>query len=72
MEQKAYTEALEAFQAGMDIENNDMMQTLKFNEIVTYEKLGEYKKAAVLMESYLSTYPDDKVAQREYIFLKTR
>ena len=72
MELKSYEEALQAFQAGMNIENNDMMQTLKFNEIITYEKIGEYKKASVLMESYLSTYPDDKTAQREYIFLKTR
>lgn len=72
MELKAYNEALTAFQAGMNVENNDMLQTLKFNEIVTYERLGEYKKAAVLMESYLSVYPDDEAAQREYIFLKTR
>lgn len=67
-----YEEALSAFQSGMTIENNDMMQTLKFNEIVTYEYLGEYKKAAVLMDNYLSTYPDDETAAREYIFLKTR
>lgn len=72
MEMKAYEEALTAFQAGKNIENNDMMQTLRFNEIITYEKLGDYKRAAVLMESYLSVYPDDAAAQREYIFLKTR
>lgn len=72
LEQKAYEEALSAFQAGMNIENNDMLQTLKFNEIITYERLGEYKQAAVLMDNYLATYPDDEVAQREYIFLKTR
>lgn len=72
LEQKAYEEALRAFQAGMNVENNDMMQTLKFNEIITYEKLGEYKQAAVLMDNYLDVYPDDAAAQREYIFLKTR
>ena len=49
-----------------------IMQTLKFNEIVTYERLGEYQTAATLMGSYLSTYPDDEVAKREYSFLKTR
>lgn len=72
MEMGAYEEALAAFQAGMNIENNDMMQVLKFNEIVTYEYLGEYRKAAVLMDSYLTTYPDDEEAAREYTFLKTR
>lgn len=72
MDMGAYEEALTAFQAGMNIENNDMMQTLKFNEIVTYEYLGDYKKAAVLLDSYLSTYPDDGAAKREYTFLQTR
>ncbi len=72
LEMGAYEEALTTFQTGMNIENNDMMQTLKLNEIITYEYLGEYKKAAVLLDNYLSTYPDDEVAAREYIFLKTR
>ena len=49
-----------------------MMQILKMNEIIAYERLGEYKNAAVLMDSYLKTYPDDQEAQREYIFLQTR
>ena len=49
-----------------------MMQVLKMNEIVAYEKLGEYKQAAVLLGNYLKTYPDDETAKREYEFLKTR
>lgn len=49
-----------------------MLQTLKMNEIIAYEHLNEYKKAAVLLENYLKTYPDDEEAQREYIFLKSR
>jgi len=67
-----YESALSSFQAGMKVENNEIAQTLAFNEIIAYEYLGEYKKAAVLMEGYLSTYPDDEAAQREYGFLKTR
>ena len=64
--------ALQAFQTAMQIEDNGMMQTLKMNEIIAYEHLHEYKKASVLMESYLKSYPDDETAQREYLFLKTR
>ena len=56
----------------MKIEDNGMMQILKMNEIIAYERLCDYKKAAVLMESYLKTYPDDEEAKREYIFLQTR
>lgn len=72
IEMKDYEGALEAFQKAMNIENNGMMQILKMNEVVAYEKLGEYKQAAVLLNSYLKTYPDDETAKREYEFLKTR
>lgn len=67
-----YQGALEAFQSAMQIEDNGMMQTLAFNEIVAYEHLGEFKQASVLMENYVRTYPDDSEAAREYEFLKTR
>ncbi|MCM1191597.1 MAG: tetratricopeptide repeat protein [Butyrivibrio sp.] len=67
-----YTEALEAFQAGMQLENSTMMQALSFNEIVAYEYLGEYERAYVLINNYLKNYPDDLQARREYDFLSTR
>lgn len=67
-----YEAALTAFQAGIQVENNDFLQTLKYNEIAAYEYLQQYKKATVLMEAYLENYPDDKEATREYEFLRTR
>lgn len=72
MQMGEYELALTAFQAGMNVEGNDMMQTLKFNEIVAYEYIKDYKTAAALMGDYLKAYPDDTAAQREYQFLKTR
>ncbi len=67
-----YQKALEAFQAGMQLENNGIMQTLSFNEIVAYEYMGEYQKASVLLDNYLKNYPDDEAAVREQGFLATR
>lgn len=67
-----YQKALGAFQAGMQIEDNELMQTLSFNEIVAYEYLLEYQKASVLLDNYLKNYPDDEQARREQIFLSTR
>ena len=67
-----YAGALGNFQTAMNIENNGMMQVLKMNEIIAYERLGEYKNASVLMDGYLKTYPDDEEAKREYTFLQTR
>lgn len=67
-----YKRALDAFQEGMQIENNPLMQTLAFNEIVAYEYLEEYQKARVLVDNYLKSYPDDEQAKREQQFLSTR
>jgi len=72
MAKKDYQKALQAFQTAMQIEDNGIMQILAFNEIVTYEYMGEYKKAAVLLDSYLKMYPDDENAKREQQFLLTR
>lgn len=72
MKQEDYALALEAFQNALQVPDNGMMQTLLFNEVVAYEYLGEYTQAAVLLDNYLKTYPDDEVAVREYGFLSTR
>lgn len=69
---KDYEGALAAFEQGLQNAGSDMLQSLKYNEIVAYEYMSDFKKATVLMESYLKTYPDDTTAQREYEFLKTR
>ena len=67
-----YEGALMAFQQALSEADNDMLQTLKFNEVVAYEYLGDFKKACVLLESYMKSFPDDAEAKREYQFLKTR
>ena len=67
-----YQKALEAFQAGMKLEDNPILQTLSFNEIVAYEHLGRFDTASALMHNYLNNYPDDELARREYNFLVTR
>ncbi len=72
MQSGDYEGALSNFQEAMTVEDNSMMQALKMNEIVAYERIGEFKQAASLMSSYLKEYPDDQAAKREYTFLKTR
>ena len=47
-------------------------QTLRYNQIVAYERAGDFAKAKSLMNAYLSSYPDDEAAQREAVFLSTR
>ena len=72
MQKGQYAKALDAFQKGLKTGDKTVQQSLQFNEIVAYEHMGEFQKAAVLMETYLKTYPDDEKARREYEFLKTR
>jgi tetratricopeptide (TPR) repeat protein len=67
-----YEKALEHFQAGNEMGDSSVLQSLSFNEVVAYEYLGEYKTAAALLARYLSSYPDDEQAKREYGFLATR
>ncbi|MDD2355179.1 MAG: tetratricopeptide repeat protein [Lachnospiraceae bacterium] len=67
-----YEKALNDFQIGQKIDNNGVMQDLLYNEIVAYEKLGQFSKAEEMMQSYLKSYPDDQDAQREQLFLQTR
>ncbi|MBR4083009.1 MAG: tetratricopeptide repeat protein [Lachnospiraceae bacterium] len=72
MKKGEYVNALAAFQAGLQVEENTMKQSLLFNEIAAYEYLGDFAQAKVLMNKYLSMYPDDVAAQREARFLATR
>lgn len=67
-----YEAALEAFEKALAMPQTNNLQTLKWNQIVCQENLGDFTKAKVLIESYLKEYPDDEAAIREYEFLKTR
>lgn len=72
MQKGEYRKALDAFQSGLKLEDSAYQQMLSYNEIVAYEHLGEFRKATVLLQSYLKAYPDDLEAKREMEFLSTR
>lgn len=72
MKKGEYQNALDAFQAGMQLENNPVLQSLAFNEVVAYEYLGDYEQAYALLTNYMRNYPDDGQARRELDFLSTR
>ncbi len=72
MNQGKYEEALEAFESGINLGNTAQIQSLKYNQIVAKEYLGNFADAKSLMEQYLASYPDDTRAKQEYEFLQTR
>ncbi len=67
-----YAGARDAFAAAKSMGGSGMDQILSYNEIVANEYLGDFARAAELMEEYLRKYPDDTDAARENIFLSTR
>ncbi|MCR5155148.1 MAG: tetratricopeptide repeat protein [Butyrivibrio sp.] len=67
-----YQGAVASFEAGLALEDKALSQALLMNEITAYEYMGEFNVASSLMDTYLSTYPDDEKAVRENIFLSTR
>ena len=72
MKRGNYEMALAAFRSGLDLEDKEMQQVLSYNEIVAYEFLGNFQKAAERMKTYVKLYPTDEDALREEIFLSTR
>lgn len=72
MELGDYDGALSALQSGLDLGDAALRQTLSFNQIVAYERTGDFKQAAQLMAQYVQVYPDDETAVREYEFLRSR
>lgn len=72
MESENYQDALTNFSAGIALNEGESIQELLFNEIVAYEYLSDFTTALEKMQEYISLYPDDSTAQREYEFLKTR
>lgn len=75
--------ALEAFQKGIDLAEStegkkettdytEAVQEMKFNQIVCYENQADWENAKAKAEEYIAEYPDDKAAQKEAEFLRTR
>ena len=64
--------ALSAFQAGIELNDPNFLQSHRFNEIVAYERLGDFSQAKSKMSAYLADYPTDQTAAREYEFLGSR
>ena len=67
-----YESALTAFQTALALSDASYDKELRFNEIVTYEKLGDAATAKELCASFVKDYPEDEAGIREYQFLKTR
>ena len=64
--------ARDTFSIGLAMNDADMTKELKFNRIIAWEHLGNYKKASKMAKKYLLEYPEDEKMQEELNFMKTR
>ncbi len=67
-----YEQALIYLEDGIGYASNDTMRVLLKNEIIVYEKLGDFEKALTKLRSYITAYPEDKDAIKEKSFVMSR
>lgn len=72
MEKQEYKKALTYYQSGLAAKEPSNEQKLRRGEIAALEQLFEFEQAKEKMAQYVSDYPNDEAAAREYLFLKTR
>ena len=67
-----YEDALVYIQQAKTIGELHDEATLLKNEIIAYERMGDYAKAKELLGTYMEKFPLDAVAKKELIFLNSR
>ena len=81
MQTEDYKSALDYIQSGLalmstsdgaDKADEDLVQEMKYNEIICYEKQADWENAKGKVTEYLDAYPDDETVQKEAEFLETR
>ena len=73
VEQGDYASALDAFENGIAVkENNTCLQVLYLNEIACYEYLHQYSVAKEKLAEYLTVYPSNATLEKELAFLNSR
>lgn len=72
MKQERYSEALEIIQAGQKLSDPLCGKQLLFNEVVIYEKMGDFNAAYDAAVTYRKHYPEDNRIRKELEFLASR
>ena len=81
MQTEDYASALEYIQSGLaltstsdgaDKADAELVQEMKYNEIICYEQQADWENAKQKVTEYLEVYPDDETVQKEAEFLETR
>ncbi len=72
IQEEDYDSALSYIEKGLKEKDREETQVLLFNQIVLYERQGDFAAAKEKIAAYLEAYPGDEDAVRENYFLETR
>jgi len=77
MKRRDYSEAIRLFEQGILVDDGTetyatVVQEMRFNLIVCYERLLDWEMARVKAQEYIALYPDDEAARKAAEFLETR
>jgi len=67
-----YEQALPYLETGIEYAQDELRRIMLKNEIVVYEKMGDFEKALTKLQSYIASYPNDEAAKREKTFVASR
>lgn len=67
-----YKKAIKYLEIGIALNESRTLQILKKNEIIAYEKMGDFDAASIKLKEYTESYPEDKEAVKEAEFINTR
>ncbi|MBR4026449.1 MAG: tetratricopeptide repeat protein [Lachnospiraceae bacterium] len=67
-----HTMAISCFKMALELEEIPNKPVIMKKLVEVYESLEDFASAKAIMAQYVSEYPEDEEAQREYTFLETR
>lgn len=72
LQEKNYRSALQNIKQGLACNDDTIMESLLYNEIIVYEHMQDWTTAKVKAAAFAATFPTNEAGQRENAFLSTR
>ncbi|MBE5996553.1 MAG: tetratricopeptide repeat protein [Lachnospiraceae bacterium] len=72
LQEKNYRSALQNIKDGLACNDDTIMESLLYNEIIVYEHMQDWTTAKVKAAAFAATFPTNEAGQRENAFLSTR
>lgn len=72
LKERNYRSALQNIKDGLACNDDTIMESLLYNEIIVYEHMQDWTTAKVKAAAFAATFPTNEAGQRENAFLSTR